>query len=67
MNQYELLGISRGATLKQVKNGFRQQIMKYHPDVYTLTKGQPKDYAEHRTSAIVEAYQALRKELKGKK
>lgn len=52
-NYYEILGISKNATQKEIKKAFRCLAKKYHPDVY---KGND---AEEKFLEIEEAYQIL--------
>lgn len=51
---YEILGVARNASTKDIKKAFRALSKKYHPDVY---KGDEKKYTD-----ITEAYEALSKE-----
>lgn len=51
---YEVLGLSRNATLVQIKRKYRQMVRKYHPDV-----ANDKELAHKLFLQINEAYQTL--------
>lgn len=51
---YEILGVSRNATLDEVKKAYRRLARKHHPDVNPGSKE-----AEERFKKITEAYQVL--------
>ncbi|MBI2873038.1 MAG: DnaJ domain-containing protein [Chloroflexi bacterium] len=51
---YEVLGVSRGATDKEIRQAFRRLARRYHPDVNPGYRG-----AEARFKEINEAYQVL--------
>jgi curved DNA-binding protein len=51
---YKVLGVSRGATDKEIKRAYRQLARKYHPDVNPGDK-----QAEEHFKAINEAYEVL--------
>jgi DnaJ-domain-containing protein 1 len=53
---YELLGVSRGDSLEDVKAAFRRLVFEVHPDVSRL----PKEEAEARFKALNEAYEYIR-------
>lgn len=55
MNYFEVLGVSRNATDKQIKNAYRKLVKKYHPDTY---KGD-KTFAEKKIKEINVAYDIL--------
>ncbi len=59
LTYYELLGISRDATLEEIKRAYRQQIAQYHPDYYSNASAQEQAYASERTQYINEAYNIL--------
>ena len=61
-NPYKTLGISRKATVDDIKKAFRKYAKQYHPD---KTKGDKK--AEERFKAINDAYAILGDEAKRKK
>src|SRR4029077_17476615 len=54
MDLYELLGLTRGATLIEIKRSYRRLARKYHPDI------NPGDNAaEARFKEITRAYETL--------
>ncbi|XP_018023534.1 protein tumorous imaginal discs, mitochondrial isoform X2 [Hyalella azteca] len=53
-NYYEILGISRNASQKEVKKAYYQMAKKYHPDVNKNDPGAEKKFAE-----ATEAYEVL--------
>lgn len=54
MNQYyEVLGLKKGASDKEIKSAYRKMSKKYHPDV------NPSDEAKEKMSQINEAYEIL--------
>ncbi len=57
---YEILGIQRGASQKEIKNAYRRLSLKYHPD----RNKEEKDGEKFKK--IIEAYQFLRLEEKSR-
>jgi len=55
MNYYEILKISRNANQEQIKDAYKKQVKKYHPDLYIGDK----DFAEKKLKEINEAYNVL--------
>ena len=51
---YEILGVTRSATEKEVKSSFRKLARKYHPDANKNNKS-----AEEKFKEINEAYEVL--------
>ena len=63
MNPYEVLGISRNASLEEIKRAYRELSRKYHPDSYV---GNPlSSLAEEKFKQVQEAYDAIMKEKNG--
>jgi molecular chaperone DnaJ len=54
-NYYEILGVSKDATEKEIKKAYRRLAKQYHPDIY---KGD-KEEAEEKFKEISEAYEVL--------
>ena len=53
---YEVLGVSRSATEKEIKTAYRKLARKWHPDLHT---SKDKDVAEEKIKQINEAYEVL--------
>ena len=60
MNPYEVLGISKNASLEEIKKAYRELSRKYHPDSYA---GNPlASLAEEKFKQVQEAYDAIMRE-----
>ncbi|MGI0046215.1 MAG: J domain-containing protein [Nitrosotalea sp.] len=57
---YQILGVQKGASQKEIKNAYRQLSLKYHPD------RSKNDTDGEKFKQITEAYQLLRQEEKSK-
>jgi curved DNA-binding protein len=53
---YEILGVKRSATGKEIKTAYRKLARKWHPDLHT---SKDKDMAEEKIKQINEAYEVL--------
>ncbi len=53
---YEILGVDRNATEKEIKAAYRKLARKWHPDLHT---GKDKEQAEEKFKQINEAYEVL--------
>ena len=63
MNPYEVLGVSRNASIDEIKKAYRELSRKYHPDSYV---GNPlSSLAEEKFEQVQEAYDAIMKEKNG--
>ena len=56
---YEILGLSRNASKRQIRKAYRQLAMKFHPD---RNPGNPE--AEEKFKALLRAYETLMAETK---
>ncbi len=57
---YQILGVQKGASQKEIKNAYRQLSLKYHPDRNNNHKDGEK------FKQVTEAYQLLRREEKSR-
>lgn len=55
---YKIIGVSRDADERTIKNTYLLKLKKYHPDVYAGDKG----FAEEKTAELNEAYEILKDE-----
>ena len=63
MNPYEVLGVSRNASIDEIKRAYKELSRKYHPDSYV---GDPvSSLAEENFKQVREAYDAIMKEKNG--
>ena len=61
---YEILGVDRNASEKDIKSAFRKLARKYHPDLHS---GDEKQKAEEKFKELSEAYEVLGDSEKRKK
>jgi hypothetical protein len=59
LDYYQLLNLSRDASLEDIKRAYRQEIARYHPDRKMSASPDERDYAIHRSQRINEAYRVL--------
>ena len=63
MNPYEVLGVSRNASIDEIKKAYKELSRKYHPDSYV---GNPlSSLAEEKFKQVQESYDAIMKEKNG--
>lgn len=56
LTYYEVLGVKRGATDSEIKQGYRKMALKWHPD---KADAKTKTLAESKFRDIAEAYAVL--------
>lgn len=57
---FDALGINKSSDSNVIKNAYRENIARYHPDKISHLGGEFQGIAEHKTKRIVSAYQYLR-------
>lgn len=63
LDYFKVLGVSKNATNKEIKNAYRKLAKKYHPDTYIGDK----TFAENKMKELNEAYDVLTDENKRRK
>lgn len=61
---YSILGVTRGATDREIKKAYREMSRKYHPDSYSDES--QKKWAEEKFREVQEAYNQIVDERSGK-
>ncbi len=59
LDDHALLGVSPSASPDEIKQAYRREITKYHPDRYRHADSQTQQYARERSQRLTEAYAAL--------
>jgi hypothetical protein len=59
MTHYDLLGLQSTATVDEIKQAFRRQIAKYHPDKVQHLGAEFQDIAAVRSAELTQAYKTL--------
>ncbi|CAD5321012.1 unnamed protein product [Arabidopsis thaliana] len=64
VDHYQVLGVTRNATKKEVKDAFRRLAIKYHPDKHAQSPEHVRRNATVRFKLVSEAYEVLNDDLK---
>jgi len=59
LNAHEILGVPRGASSGELKEAYRREMSKYHPDKVAHLGDELKRTAEERCKLIARAYEEL--------
>ena len=61
---YSVLGIHPNASVKEVSEAFRKEMLKHHPDLQAGASQQDKKKAMERSKYITEAYRTIKSQMK---
>ncbi|CAL9236410.1 unnamed protein product [Arabidopsis halleri] len=64
VDHYQVLGVTRNATKKEVKDAFRRLAIKYHPDKHAQSPDHVRRNATVRFKLVSEAYEVLNDDMK---
>ena len=56
---YELLGVSSHASMREMRNAFRELVKKFHPDLHQRTPSYSQTYSHERLRNLISAYRTL--------
>jgi DnaJ-domain-containing protein 1 len=58
---YSVLGVTKGASMDEIKKAYRDKLKKYHPDIISSLKLSPeyREMFEEKTREIQDAYEKL--------
>ncbi len=59
---YELLGVNRGEGFEEIRRGYKEKLLQYHPDRVLHLGEEFQEMAERKTKEITEAFQKIQKE-----
>jgi len=62
---YEVLGVPRGASIREIKRAYRRLMKQHHPDVVTQQDSERRQIAEERAKEINVAYETLLEDFEG--
>jgi curved DNA-binding protein CbpA len=65
-NHYNILGIPINASKDEIKEAFKMQIKKYHPDLFNHKNIEEILYAENMTKKLISAYEILSDDINRK-
>jgi DnaJ like chaperone protein len=57
----QILGLKGKVTKKEIKKHYRELLMRYHPDKAAMQEPNVREFAEHKTKELNEAYEVLEK------
>jgi preprotein translocase subunit Sec63 len=61
LDPYEVLGVTRDATLDEIRAAYQTKVQQYHPDKVASMGPELRDVAERRTKEINAAYEQLKR------
>ena len=61
-NYYEILGIDKNASEKEISKAFKKMSLKWHPDRWSTGTEEEKKIAEEKFKEINEAYETIKKQ-----
>ena len=56
---YQILGVKHGASLAEIRDGYKRAIQEYHPDKVASMGIDLQEFAKKRTQKIIQAYEQL--------
>jgi DnaJ like chaperone protein len=59
-SHYETLGVTREASLTEIRNTYRKLVLKYHPDKSAHLSDAEKKKLAHKFQQLKEAYESIR-------
>ena len=63
---YEVLGVSRGTPMTEIRRAYRERLLQYHPDRVEHLGAEFRELAEVRTRELNRAFESIEKDRAGK-